>query len=107
MSCSPPAATTTTSTADTPATTSSDDDNKGDLKILNYALTLEYLETEFYKQVIASGIVKDKAIASLAKQFGETEQAHVDALDRDDQEDRRQARHGAEDEVRADARARA
>ena len=67
------------STADKPAT-SKDDGNKGDLKILNYALTLEYLETEFYKQVIASGIVKDKATANIAKQFGATEQQHVDAL---------------------------
>ncbi len=56
------------------------DDNKGDLDILNYALTLEYLETEFYKQVIASGIVKDKKVAALATQFGETEQTHVEAL---------------------------
>ena len=53
---------------------------KGDLKILNYALTLEFLEADFYKQVIASGIVTDKKVASLAKQFGETEQEHVDAL---------------------------
>ena len=59
----------------------SDDDMKGDLHILNYALTLEYLEAEFYKEVIASGLVKDAKVASIAKQFGETEQAHVDALE--------------------------
>ncbi len=58
----------------------SEDDMKGDLHILNYALTLEYLEAEFYKEVIASGIVTDRKVASIAKQFGETEQAHVDAL---------------------------
>ena len=65
--------------ASTPAK-SSGDDNKGDLKILNYALTLEFLEADFYKQVIDSGIVKDPKVASLAKQFGETEQTHVEAL---------------------------
>jgi rubrerythrin len=62
------------------ATTSAADDNKSDLHILNYALTLEFLEADFYKKVIASGIVKDKKVASLATQFGDTEQQHVDAL---------------------------
>jgi len=65
--------------ASTPAK-SSGDDTTGDLKILNYALTLEFLEADFYKQVIDSGIVKDPKVASLAKQFGETEQTHVDTL---------------------------
>jgi rubrerythrin len=59
---------------------SSDESNTSDLKILNYALTLEYLETEFYKEVIASGIVKDKKVAAIATKFGATEQEHVDAL---------------------------
>jgi rubrerythrin len=68
-----------TAAAAKPASTD-EDDNKGDLKILNYALTLEFLEAEFYKQVIASGIVTDKKVASLATQFGDTEQQHVDAL---------------------------
>jgi rubrerythrin len=68
-------------TASTPAPAkSSDDGMKGDLHILNYALTLEYLEAEFYKEVIASGIVKDPKVGSIAKKFGETEQEHVDAL---------------------------
>ncbi len=64
----------------TPAEPAEDDGGKGDLAILNYALTLEYLEADFYKQVIDSGIVKDPAQVSLAKQFGETEQTHVDSL---------------------------
>jgi rubrerythrin len=64
----------------TTAAATSDDGVKGDLHILNYALTLEYLEAEFYKEVIASGIVKDPKVGSIAKKFGETEQEHVDAL---------------------------
>jgi rubrerythrin len=51
-----------------------------DLKIANYALTLEYLEAEFYKEVIAAKIIKDKKVAAIAEKFGESEQAHVDAL---------------------------
>ncbi|HEV2776541.1 MAG TPA: ferritin-like domain-containing protein [Solirubrobacteraceae bacterium] len=55
-------------------------DNTSDLEILNYALTLEFLEAEFYRGVIDSGIVKDQKVVSLAKKFGSTEQEHVDAL---------------------------
>ncbi|MEJ7825296.1 MAG: ferritin-like domain-containing protein [Solirubrobacteraceae bacterium] len=66
--------------ASTPAEPAEDDGGKGDLAILNYALTLEFLEADFYKQVIDSGIVKDPKQVSLAKQFGETEQTHVDSL---------------------------
>jgi rubrerythrin len=52
----------------------------GDLEIANYALTLEYLEADFYQQVVESGQVTDKKIAELAKSIGEHEQAHVAAL---------------------------
>ena len=62
------------------AAASAEDDNTGDLKILNYALTLEFLEAEFYEEVIASGLVKDAKVASIAKKFGQSEQEHVDAL---------------------------
>jgi rubrerythrin len=51
----------------------------GDLAILNYALTLEYLEADFYKQVAQSGMAKGN-IAELVKAIGQTEQDHVDAL---------------------------
>ncbi len=53
---------------------------KGDLEIVNYALTLEYLEAEFYKQAIASGEVKTKAVVEVAKTIAEDENEHVAAL---------------------------
>jgi rubrerythrin len=66
---------------DTAATAPSMPDRpERDVAILNYALTLEYLEADFYRQVIASGAITDKATADLAKQFGDTEQQHVDVL---------------------------
>ena len=52
---------------------------KGDLGIANYALTLEYLETEFYKRAAESGMLKGKLLET-AKRFGAEEQAHVEAL---------------------------
>jgi len=52
----------------------------GDIAIVNYALTLEYIEAEFYKQVLAAGVITDKKVGALAAQFGDTEQQHVDAL---------------------------
>jgi rubrerythrin len=61
------------------ATTSSTSSASGDIAIVNYALTLEYLETEFYEKVIASGLFKGKT-ASLLKEFGAQEMTHVEAL---------------------------
>jgi rubrerythrin len=54
--------------------------DKGDLAIVNYALTLEYLESDFYDQVIKSGEVKTKKIVEVAKTIAEDEMEHVAAL---------------------------
>ena len=55
-------------------------DSSGDIEIVNYALTLEYLEADFYMQVIESGLVKDKKLVELAKVIGQHETDHVEAL---------------------------
>jgi hypothetical protein len=52
---------------------------KGDVGILNYALTLEYIEDDFYDAVIASGLFKG-ADLELIRTFGKDEAAHVAAL---------------------------
>jgi hypothetical protein len=51
----------------------------GDLAIVNYALTLEYLESQFYAKVIASGLFHGKNL-SIIKSFGAEETQHVVAL---------------------------
>ncbi len=52
---------------------------KGDVKILNYALTLEYLEAAFYKEAVDKGKLSGDA-QTFAKVVAEHEAAHVDAL---------------------------
>ena len=51
----------------------------GDLAIVNYALTLEYLESQFYDKVAASGLFHGSTLATL-KSFGAQETEHVAAL---------------------------
>jgi len=71
---------TTASTAATTASTATGASAaSGDLAIVNYALTLEYLETEFYEKVIQSGLFKGK-VGALIKDFGAQELTHVEAL---------------------------
>jgi rubrerythrin len=59
------------------------DDSKaktgGDLEILNYALTLEYLEADFYDKVVASGMFAGSQ-QDLLKRIGDAEAQHVAAL---------------------------
>jgi rubrerythrin len=50
----------------------------GDIDILNFALTLELLEADFYRKGIASSLSAETM--KLAELFGEQEQDHVDAL---------------------------
>jgi Ferritin-like domain len=66
------------STASTAAAASASA-TKTDIGILNYALTLEYLETEFYSKVIAAGLFTGK-VGALIKTFGREESTHVEAL---------------------------
>ncbi len=68
------------SSGSTAGKSSSSDDNTSDIKIVNYALTLEYLEAEFYKEVLASGMVKNKQAGELAKSILKNEEEHVTAL---------------------------
>jgi hypothetical protein len=68
---------TTSGSSGTPGTTSGSMD--GDLEILNYALTLEFLESDFYAQVVDSGLFRG-ASAELVKTIGEHENQHVAAL---------------------------
>ena len=53
---------------------------KGDLAIVQYALTLEHLETDFYNAVITSGAIKDKKLGDVAKMIRDNEMQHVAAL---------------------------
>jgi rubrerythrin len=71
----------TASTAATPAVTSStaSSGTGGDVAILNYALTLEYLETAFYAKVVEAGLFSGR-VGALIKDFGRQEASHVAAL---------------------------
>lgn len=75
----------TSSTAASSSTTTEMDSEmasqfgEGDLGIVNYALTLEYLEAAFYADVAKSGLFKGADLA-LIKGLGKAEQEHVDAL---------------------------
>lgn len=74
------AATSTSSAAASTSTSSSSSASSSpDLAIVNYALTLEYLESQFYAKVIKSGLFHGKNL-SVIKSFGAEETQHVIAL---------------------------
>ena len=52
---------------------------KNDIKILNYALTLEYLEAAFYKEAVAGGVVNGPALDG-ARIVAQHEADHVKAI---------------------------
>lgn len=66
-------------TSDSNSTSTGNGNASQDLEILNYALTLEYLEADFYAKVGQSGLFKGPQL-SLLQTFGEHEQQHVEAL---------------------------
>jgi rubrerythrin len=50
----------------------------GDVGIVNFALTLEYLEAAFYEKALSLNLSSD--VKSFAEEFGKDESQHVDAL---------------------------
>jgi Ferritin-like domain len=52
----------------------------GDLEILNFALTLEYLEAAFYEQALERVSGLDGSVKSLATEIRDNENEHVTAL---------------------------
>ncbi len=51
-----------------------------DVRIGNYALTLEYLEAGFYAAALESGVIQDPAVRRFAEVAGQHEADHVTAL---------------------------
>jgi rubrerythrin len=72
-------ATTAAASTGTTTTATTNPFGPGDIGILNYALTLEYLETQFYEKVVAAKMFSGK-VGALLDEFSKQEQAHVIAL---------------------------
>ena len=53
--------------------------SRGDLDVVNYALTLEFLEEDYYKAVVSSGVLSGRE-ADLANKILDNETEHVQAL---------------------------
>jgi Ferritin-like domain len=79
--CGDDSGTTTTSTTSSMGGGASEtaEFGKGDVGIVNYALTLEYLEAAFYADVVKSGLLKGADLETIRK-FGQEEAEHVEAL---------------------------
>ncbi|MFL5874242.1 MAG: ferritin-like domain-containing protein [Solirubrobacterales bacterium] len=77
--CGDDSGTTTTTSMGGGGTSETAQFGKGDVGILNYALTLEYLETAFYADVVKSGLFKGADLETIRK-FGQEEAEHVQAL---------------------------
>lgn len=77
--CGSDSSTTTTSMGGGGGSSETAQFGKGDIGILNYALTLEYLEAAFYADVVKSGLFKGAELKAIEK-FGIEESEHVDAL---------------------------
>ncbi len=52
---------------------------RGDLDVVNYALTLEYVEEAFYEAVVSAGVLSGRE-AALAELIHSNEREHVEAL---------------------------
>ena len=52
---------------------------QSDIEIVNYALTLEFLEADFYAKVVEADLLSG-ALLDTAKKIGENEEEHVTAL---------------------------
>lgn len=72
--------TTTAGGEDTATTGSGEASSGGDIDIVKYALTLELLEEDLYKQVLDSGELGSGPLLELTKEVYENEQEHVLAL---------------------------
>jgi len=53
---------------------------RNDVRILNYALTLEYLEAEFYKRAVANNPFSSDVLRVFARETAKHEAAHVKTL---------------------------
>jgi hypothetical protein len=69
------------SNANTGAGVGTDKYGAGDVGIVRYALTIEYLEQDFWKAANGSGELKGRA-ADLGRTFGQHENEHVAALEK-------------------------
>ncbi len=73
---------TSSSPAAASSSTSSSSAGAADLPIVNYALTLEYLESQFYADVVKSGLFSGSKYLPVLKTFGHEETQHVAALEK-------------------------